>query len=271
MQDFYHYTSPIHFSLAKFDTHDLHEQERASLLNRIDDKYVIDVNMLPEVLDAINDTYSLLQIEQDKIFEYDTMYYDTDDYALYHMHHSGKKNRFKIRTRRYVETNTLFYELKIKNNKGLTNKIRKESNSLNNKIEFDSYFLGSELNIKFNDYKPKVSVQYQRITLLNKKHQQRVTIDLNILFKNLDSGFTQSLDSLAIIEIKRNKLDRDSKHSAIHNILKKLGYRTTTFSKYCMGCALTRINGLKYNEFKPNLLSISQAIYHSSQTRNDND
>ena len=49
------------------------------------------------------------------------------DFDLYHRHHIGRSNRFKVRSRRYVESDLCFFEVKYRNNKGRTikNRIRK--------------------------------------------------------------------------------------------------------------------------------------------------
>ena len=252
----------LDFCLRKFDKHTLVSQERASLLNRIDDKFVIDIHQLTEMLAAISNEYSLLEIQGKSLFSYETFYYDTHKFALYNMHHSGKKNRFKIRTRRYLESNRLYHEIKIKDNKGLTTKIRKEHREQERQHHFDRELLNNTLNIESEKLEPKIKVNYKRLTLLNKTSNQRVTIDLNIEFKNIETQYTKQLNNIAIIEIKRDRENHQIKYSSIHRELKNRGYRKTTFSKYCMGCLLTNTKGLKHNQFKTNLLDLSKTLSH---------
>lgn len=222
----------LDFCLRKFDKHTLVSQERASLLNRIDDKFVIDIHQLTEMLAAISNEYSLLEIQGESLFSYETFYFDTHKFALYNMHHSGKKNRFKIRTRRYLESNRLYHEIKIKDNKGLTTKIRKEHREQGSQHHFDRELLNNTLNIEAETLEPKIKVNYKR------------------------------LNNIAIIEIKRDRENHQIKYSSIHRELKNRGYRKTTFSKYCMGCLLTNTKGLKHNQFKTNLLDLSKTLSH---------
>lgn len=248
--------------LRKFDKHTLASQERASLLNRIDDKFVIDIHQLAEMLAALKNEYSLLEIQGDHLFSYETLYYDTHNFALYNMHHSGKKNRFKIRTRRYLESNRLYHEIKIKDNKGLTTKIRKEHPAQENHDHFDQDLLKEILNIEPEKFEPKINVNYKRLTLLNKNSNQRVTIDIDIGFENIETRYKKRLNNIAIIEIKRDRENHQIKYSNIHRELKKRGYRETTFSKYCMGCLLTNTKGLKHNQFKVNLIDLLNTFSH---------
>ena len=60
----------LDFCLRKFDKDTLVSQERASLLNRIDDKFVIDIHQLTEMLAAISNEYSLLEIQGKSLFSY---------------------------------------------------------------------------------------------------------------------------------------------------------------------------------------------------------
>ena len=55
-----------------------------------------------------------------------TLYFDTPDRQMYAEHQRGRKNRQKIRVRRYESSGVSFLEVKRKNNKGRTDKKRME-------------------------------------------------------------------------------------------------------------------------------------------------
>lgn len=262
MEEMINVVSPLNFCLNSFEAHDLDAQERASLLDRIDNKFVINIHDLPAILLAIKNSYSILSINDENLFDYETVYYDTQAFDLYHMHHAGKKNRFKIRTRRYLQTNKTYHEIKIKDNKGLTKKVRQEQLANSTTSTFNKSLLKDTLNIDADSFNKKVRVKYKRFTLLNKLSNQRVTVDINIQFENMDTHYLKQMNNIAIIEIKRERSDHQLKQSCLHSVLKKMAYRETTFSKYCMGCLLTKIKGIKYNHFKTNLLDLSHASYH---------
>ena len=65
--------------------------------------------------------YKCVEIENKRVSQYQTLYYDTKDMKLYNEHHNGHLNRYKIRHRTYVDSNLSFLEVKFKNNKGRKN------------------------------------------------------------------------------------------------------------------------------------------------------
>ena len=83
--------------LNQFDKIDLEGLEKVKLLNRVDSKFIFHVNELPFILKMIKDDYSLLEINDLHSFNYETVYFDSSKFQLYHAHHNGKLNRFKIR------------------------------------------------------------------------------------------------------------------------------------------------------------------------------
>ena len=118
----------------KFSLEEL--QERAPMNRRVDQKYILSKEALPEVLAACAASYQLLTINSKHVFDYDTWYYDTPEYSLYHHHHQGKGNRFKVRKRYYVQSGETFVEVKKKNNKGITEKYRKLASDLATASDF---------------------------------------------------------------------------------------------------------------------------------------
>jgi len=106
--------------LANFDPIMLEEMDSVKLMDRTDTKFVFSFDQLPGILEAIRPYYRALEISGTRVSKYETLYYDTDDFNLYQRHHCGKMNRYKIRSRKYVESDLHFFEVKYKNNKGRT-------------------------------------------------------------------------------------------------------------------------------------------------------
>ena len=109
--------------LNEFEPIGLKDMDRVSLMDRIDSKYVFHIEDLASLLDELKKDYAVLDVNDTKISQYETLYFDTPQFDLYHYHQRGKFNRFKFRIRKYVESNLLFFEVKFKNNKGRTKKI----------------------------------------------------------------------------------------------------------------------------------------------------
>ena len=231
----------------------LNDLDQVKLMNRTDLKYCLHIKQLPQILEAIQSDYSVLEIEGKTIFKYDNTYFDTPDNQMFICHHNGKSNRFKIRIRNYVESNLNFLEIKLKNNKGRTIKKRVV------KQEFIPEFTDNEMNFleKVTPFsslnlEPKIRSFFSRFTLVDKDFTQRITFDMAPGFQNPENKIT--LDNLVIIEIKQ---DKSSNPAMITNILQQLKIRQQGFSKYCIGRSLLE-DKIKKNNFKPLLLKIKK-------------
>jgi len=248
-------STPVEHTIAELDAHSLLDQNRAALMTRVDDKYVIKQSDLHTFINNAKQHFTILQDHQLRIFPYQTVYYDTDDHQLYHQHHSGKANRLKIRCREYMHTGQKYLEVKQKNNKGITHKYRHEIDCYSNIINLSEFIL--KFGIK-DTLTPALFVNYQRITLMHKFENQRITIDLNLKYQDARNHKTIDLDDIAIIEIKRDRHDHKLGRSTSHTCLYDLGYRPVNFSKYCMGCVLSGMPNIKKNRFKQNLLFLKK-------------
>ena len=102
----------------------LDELDKVKLLDRQDTKFVFNQDQLPVILEKIRPFYKILEISNDLVFNYDTTYFDTDDFLFYNQHHNENRKRFKVRLRKYSSNSNLYFEIKIKNNKNRTIKKR---------------------------------------------------------------------------------------------------------------------------------------------------
>ena len=119
-------TSAIHNNLKDFNPISLDEMNTISLLRRYDQKFTLNTSQFQEVFPLLAKNYHCLTIDNQQLFEYTTDYYDSNDYSMFHNHHNGKLNRYKIRFRDYNNTKNSFLEVKFKTNKGETIKSRQE-------------------------------------------------------------------------------------------------------------------------------------------------
>lgn len=239
--------------LQLFDPITLVEMERVSLMNRTDMKFVFEINLLPVILNAIQPFYNSLEINGNRFFNYKTDYFDTNDFQMFTAHSNGKQNRFKVRYREYVGSSLSFLEVKFKNNKGRTLKSR-ISSWVDNKITdpVDVGFLDNKIPFSPNQLKHSLKNEFTRITLVNKKKKERLTVDFSLSFKKGD--LFKSLPNLVIIEVKQEKIDLNSK---IVQVLRKHSIRQASFSKYVSGALLLN-KRLKYNQFKANMLYLNK-------------
>jgi len=241
--------------LNKFEPISLKEMDSVSLLDRIDTKFMFRIDKLPLFLEKISPLYRVLDIKNIRINNYETLYYDTDDFFLFLQHHNGKLNRYKVRNRRYVDTNLNFFEIKFKNNKNRTIKRRIKRENLDIVLKDDAKdFLVNNSNLNPESLSAKLWVNYSRITLVNKFSKERLTIDLNLNFRNENS--TISYPMLVITEVKQDKANR----SNFLSLMKENHIRPNSISKYCFGLASIQQN-IKKNNFKYKILTINKICY----------
>lgn len=218
--------------LAQFEPITLAEMDSVQLMNRVDVKYTFREEKLPVFLEQLKAHYRILEVNGCRSSRYESLYFDTPGFHLYHQHHSGRLNRYKIRVRKYVESNLHFFEIKFKNNKGRTLKNRIKQQQVIETIEGHAdEFLAKHTNLKGEKLEPKLWVNYSRITLVHKTIAERVTIDVDLTFKT--HNVTRSIPNLVIAEVKQDKAST----SAFVRMMRDNFIREGSISKYCFGVA----------------------------------
>jgi hypothetical protein len=240
--------------IDEFSPISLKEMNSVALMKRTDTKFVINKSQLALVLENLKKEYKVLEIKRDRIMTYSSLYFDTIENKFYNDHHNGKVNRTKIRQRKYVESNLCFLEIKQKNGKGETNKSRIQVNDFELDLTKTSKdFISSTTDTEYN-LKPILWNGFNRITLVNLKDKERVTLDLNLSYSMND--VEKNFNNLVIVELKQARFDRKSE---IVKTLKLLKQNPYSISKYCIGM-ISLYNDLKYNIFKKKLIKINNII-----------
>ncbi len=243
-------------ALGVFDTHTLADINNLKLMDRVDSKFVVPAELLPLLLQQSKHQYSLLSIDGIVRSDYLNVYFDTDGFNYYLMHHNGKLNRVKVRHRHYVDTATAFIELKFKNNKGRTLKKRVPADlDADKAIGEHRGFLSDHGISQDCQLRPSQISAYQRICLASQSHGERITIDTKPSFIAPDSGVKVVLDDAIIIEIKQPRIDRQS---PFYRLVRSLGLRPQSFSKYCVGVSLTMQDRIKTNRFQRDIRKVAK-------------
>ena len=229
--------------LNSFSTISLSEMDGVSLMNRLDTKYVISVNDIDRILENLTEHYDILSINDQIVFRYENTYFDTISHKLYTQHHNGKLTRFKIRVRKYCQNGLKFFELKLKNNKGKTEKKRIKVDTMafnDSNLDFMNKYIDTK-----DKFKPSLNINFERFTLVNKSKTERITFDnkLEYEFDNKSKEYTY----FCIIEIKED--GRDNK-SVLKNVLKEHRKSPSAMSKYCFGIASLKNMSVKTNMMK---------------------
>lgn len=244
--------------LCSFEPITLSEMDGVKLLDRIDTKFVFNYNHLPDILENLGKYYKILDVNGVKKNKYETLYFDTPDFKLYLDHHNGRNNRYKVRYRKYVDSDLVYFEVKYKNNKGRTIKSRVKRSNINDIIEGKAATLVNVNTPLFPEgLEPKLWVNYSRITLVNKLSTERLTLDLDLQFKNGERE--HSYKSLVIAEVKQE----DIRSSPFHDLMKRNHIREGSISKYCFG-VIDLIDGIKKNKFKSKLLTLNKVCHETN-------
>jgi len=241
--------------LKEFEPVSLEELKDYKLLNRIDTKYICNYKQLPDILKQATAYFNIQTIAEERIFSYESLYFDTDEKKSYYDHHQGRRIRYKVRFRKYLDTGDAFLEIKKKKNSNRTNKRRLKFDFCENLNNKHKEFLNTELELTADSFKPAIWTIFDRITLAGKNHIERITIDTNIRFKN-DLNEV-NIPQLIIIEVKR---DKSNGISPFTKILRSKRIRPMGISKYVLGNIMLSPE-LKHNRFKNKLLTINRICY----------
>lgn len=247
-------------NLAGFSGTTLHNIETIKLMKRFDTKFIFHSNKLPAVFDYLRPHYQVLEINGKRFFRYENLYYDTDDYFFYHQHHNQRLNRYKLRCRKYLESDDCYFEIKFKNNKMKTikSRIRLEDKNIHDELLHESRdFARKSVAVDHGNIVDKVQpalwIRFNRITFANIIKKERLTFDVHLAYTGRNSHSCK-INHLIIAELKS---ETASPNSPFFQYLKDLRIFPSPFSKYCMGVALTD-NKVKSNRFKKNLLKLHQ-------------
>ena len=254
--------APWHSALLqRFDAIHLSEMEDVALLHRTDTKYLLSEDQLCRALARLTGHYHILEIDGRRLHRYRTLYFDTQDLALYLQHHNGRRDRYKVRIRAYTDSNQVFLEVKHKINPGTTLKSRTQTPELSAQIPWDAQsFLRAQYPYPVEELEPSLLNTFQRITLVSTHSAERVTLDVGLL--SLWNGAGVSLAGIAIAEVKQVRFSIDS---AFVRQMRALGVRPTSLSKYCIGVS-TLYPGIKHNRFKPQLRQIAKLLHQGGAT-----
>lgn len=227
-----------------FGSISLAETDQAVTGRRLESKFLLTHDALKQIAASLN-SFNILTIEGDHIFSYQNQYYDFNNWECYYNHHRGKLPRFKLRHRHYINTGIAFYEVKMKNNRGISEKKRTEAPKEPEDLLHIQHVFEKLCGQSLPDFNLSVCTHYDRCTLVSNNKQTRITLDTNLIFSYNDQVIEKK--NLVICELKST--DRKAQNMYNKQLI-RLGARPTSFSKYLLGCAYL-IPDIKTNRVKP--------------------
>ncbi len=212
----------------------------AALQTRVDRKYLVPVDAVVALLRGLPADARVLQIGDLRVFDYESVYFDTPDLLAYRLAAHRRRQRFKVRTRTYVDSAACWLEVKTRGARGTTVKERVE-HALEHRADvtpgraFVTSTLGARGIAGADDLvlAPVLVTRYARATLLLPGTASRLTVDTGLLWD--DGRAPVQLRRLAVVETKSG-----STASAADRLLWALGHRPVRISKYATGLATLR-------------------------------
>lgn len=247
----------IHEITHLFEPISLAEMDGVKLMNRVDTKFAFSFEQFKTLLPLLTTNYKILEILENRIPSYESLYFDSPTFSFYKDHHNGKTNRFKVRIRKYVESNLFFLEIKHKQ-KGRTDKKRIVTEGFNHELTAVQREFLTKHRVSSCEIQATLWNSFRRITLVNKHAEERLTFDFKLHFywEKEDHVF----NNLVIAELKQSNVNRNS---AFYELMKKQNIRPYRLSKYCIGAIeLYGKHHLKYNRFKEKLIKLKSINAH---------
>jgi len=245
----------------------------ASFLKRIDTKFLLTTKQFKEALEYFKKDFRVLEISGQRMFKYDNVYMDTKDFKFYNDHQNWLNPRTKIRTRLYKDSGLAFFEYKHKQD-SVTQKFRYD-------FPIDEHGIMTKWKKRFFEWvwqslhnwekapnlTPSIRTTYDRITLVSKNGEERMTIDFNIKTKNLrrKNGRVVNLKNLVIIESKTLKAD-----ALALEVMKKHNIKKAkACSKYSLGVIYAGL-AEKYDHFSETMEEIKMIRLETLRWRRRN-
>ncbi|MFV0451893.1 MAG: polyphosphate polymerase domain-containing protein, partial [Propioniciclava sp.] len=208
----------------------------ASLLTRVDRKYLIDNRELADLWAELPADVGVLDIGGERTFGYHSTYYDTKALESFRATAQPRRRRWKVRTRAYA-TGDAFLEVKTRRG-AATVKERISWDAQRVGLGADSYrFIGDALGRAGvadvpRELVPRLETRYTRTTVLLPADGARVTLDEGLTWTDPASGATAALGEAHIVETKAGRSP-----SRLDRALWARGHRPVRISKYAVGLA----------------------------------
>ena len=227
-----HPMSTLDLSLSRLRPVSLDQvQAAADLQTRIDRKYLVSETTASAMVRALADRTAVLEIGGERDFGYESVYFDTPDLDSYRGSAHGRRRRFKVRTRSYLESGLCVLEVKTASGRGETVKERIEYD-LDNRSALNSQahqFLGAK-GLGGYPLFATLSTHYRRSTLLD-PDGARATFDAGLICRSPDGRQVQLGDQV-LVETKSA-----GSATTLDRLLWSAGQRPIRVSKYCTGLA----------------------------------
>jgi hypothetical protein len=205
---------------------------QAALLTRMERKYVVSSAQLEAVLDNLAADVQVLEIDGRRTFDYESTYFDTPSYASYLGAARRRPDRFKVRTRLYVDEASSWLEVKLRNRTCQTIKHRTPHRASRGELATSgrAFLAGFDrLRSVVDQLVPMLTTSYRRSMIA--AGSSRVSIDRAVRLAD-PSGRSIGLADWVVVECKSARAA-----GAVDRALWAVHARPIAISKYGVGMA----------------------------------
>jgi hypothetical protein len=209
--------------------------QAAELQCRVDRKYLVSPEDYVALIEQVRSVYAILEIEGRRDFAYESVYFDTRDLHSYHQAARGRRRRFKVRTRAYLDSGLCLLEVKTVGGRGETVKERVGYDLRSRRMLTPAghAFIQERVTLPAGcGLQPKLTTGYARSTLVDLDRGARMTCDAGLRLSN-EAGRAAVMGESILVETKS-----PGATGTADRILWRLGNRPVAISKYCVGMAV---------------------------------
>ena len=210
----------------------------AELQTRVDRKYFVPAEDFQRLITALAGELQVLEIEGRRSFGYESIYFDTPHLDTYRAHLQRRRRRFKARTRTYTDSGLTMFEVKLAGPHGETVKQRVPY-PVEHRAELTDEALTHLATTLCHAYhqdvpeglRPTLVTTYRRTTFVTRTGTARLTCDVGLVCRD---GSHEVRDTGTHVLVESKSAGRGS---AADRILRDLGVRPASVSKYAVGVA----------------------------------
>nr|WP_240188833.1 polyphosphate polymerase domain-containing protein [Nakamurella flavida] len=180
-----------------------------------------------------------MDIDGQRAFRYASVYFDTADLTCYRLAAHRRPRRFKLRTRTYLDSAETWFEVKTRDVRGRTHKVRRphtdpRTDRMDAAARAFTVQAAAWPGVAELDFAAVLSNGYLRSTLYLPGDDSRVTVDTGLHW-HLPDGAGLARPDLVVVETKS-----PGRLCAADRVLWRHGMRPSSISKYATGLAALR-------------------------------
>jgi VTC domain-containing protein len=210
----------------------------AELQTRVDRKYFVPAEVFRRLIGELAGELQVLEIDGRRSFGYESVYFDTPHLDTYRAHLQRRRQRFKARTRTYTDSGLTMFEVKLAGTRGATVKQRLPY-PVEHRAELTDEalaYLGAALCQAYHQDLPAglratLVTTYRRTTFVARTGEARLTCDVGLVCRDLHHE-VRDTGTHVLVESKSA-----GRGSSADRILRELGVRPASVSKYAVGVA----------------------------------